>query len=165
MVPDRSSPGALAPRRRHRRYRRTHGRTARHHHGRQGENERNPALSSHASPASAGRLEEAGTGSRASENAAFTCLCCTAEVPACTGGGYRNHCPHCLWSSHVDELPGDRASHCGGPMEPVGLTRPRGKGWALVHLCVACGVRRVNRLAVDTVVPDDLDVGLQLPPA
>lgn len=50
-------------------------------------------------------------------------------------------------------------------MEPVGLTRPRGKGWALVHRCVVCGARRINRLALDTVEPDDLDAVLQLPPA
>ena len=111
------------------------------------------------------RLEEAGTRKRALENTAFTCLFCASEVPACTNGSYRNHCPHCLWSSHVDVRPGDRASRCGGPMEPVGLARPRGKGWALVHRCVVCGVMAVNRLALDTVAPDNMGEVSRLPPA
>jgi len=50
-------------------------------------------------------------------------------------------------------------------MRPVGLTQPRGKGLAVVHHCTGCGSRRVNRLAADTVAPDDLDVVLALPPA
>ncbi len=50
-------------------------------------------------------------------------------------------------------------------MEPVGLTRPRGKGWAIVHRCLVCGVRRTNRLALDTRGSDDLDAVVRLPPA
>jgi len=50
-------------------------------------------------------------------------------------------------------------------MEPIGLTRPRGKGLAVMHRCQRCGVRRVNRIAADTVSPDDLDRLLELPPA
>ncbi|MGH3453268.1 MAG: RNHCP domain-containing protein [Nocardioidaceae bacterium] len=102
---------------------------------------------------------------RRHENTSFVCLHCAAHVPACDNGGYRNHCPHCLWSLHVDDRPGDRAATCQGPMRPVGLTRPRGKGLAVVHRCTSCGVRRVNCLAVDTVAPDDLDALLRLPPA
>ncbi|MGH3659190.1 MAG: RNHCP domain-containing protein [Micromonosporaceae bacterium] len=111
-------------------------------------------------------LGEAGTPTkRASRNTAFTCLFCAAAVPACTNGSFRNHCPFCLWSCHVDLRPGDRASGCGGPMEPVGLTRPRGKDWALVHRCVICGEQRTNRLARDTDAPDDVDAVVRLPPA
>jgi len=102
---------------------------------------------------------------RRHENSSFVCLHCLACVPACTNGGYRNHCPHCLWSLHVDDRPGDRSSSCRAPMRPVGLTQPRGKGLAVVHHCTGCGSRRVNRLAADTVAPDDLDVVLALPPA
>jgi hypothetical protein len=85
-------------------------------------------------------------------------------VPACTNGSYRNHCPHCLWSLHVDDRPGDRGSGCGAPMAPIGLTRPRGKGLAVVHRCLRCGVRRVNRVAAGTRAPDDIDVLCALPP-
>ena len=37
------------------------------------------------------------------------------------GSDHRNHCPNCLSSLHVDEEPGDRASDCGGIMEPVAV--------------------------------------------
>ena len=59
--------------------------------------------------------------SRRAENTAFACVHCGSAVPANTDGHYRNHCPYCLWSLHVDELPGDRASECRQPMEPIGL--------------------------------------------
>ena len=60
--------------------------------------------------------------SRKRENTAFTCEHCGREVVPLTSGSYRNHCPFCLYSKHVDALPGDRMSECGGLMEPVGLT-------------------------------------------
>lgn len=102
---------------------------------------------------------------RRRDNTSFVCLHCAGCVPACTNGSYRNHCPYCLWSAHLDNRPGDRASGCGGPMRPVGLTRPRGKGLAVVHRCLRCGVRRVNQVATGTVAADDLDALVRLPPA
>ena len=58
---------------------------------------------------------------------------------------------------HVDDVPGDRAAGCGGLMVPVALIHRSGKGWQLAHSCVMCGVRRTNRIAVDTEQPDDID--------
>jgi len=101
---------------------------------------------------------------RRDENVAFRCVHCDVPVAPCTNGSYRNHCPHCLWSLHVDEVPGDRASSCGGPMAPVGLTRPRGKDLAIVHECTVCGRRGVNKIAGDTEMPDDVETILTLPP-
>lgn len=79
-----------------------------------------------------------------------------------TNGGYRNHCPACLWSMHVDDNPGDRASACGGPMRPAGLDQRSGKGWMIMHRCIECGTARPNRVAVDTVQPDDIDAVVRL---
>jgi len=45
-----------------------------------------------------------------SGNDAFVCAVCGFQVPPVTEGGYRNHCPRCLHSLHVDESPGDRAA-------------------------------------------------------
>lgn len=101
---------------------------------------------------------------RRDENSVFDCTHCGRQVLACTNGSYRNHCPHCLWSRHVDVSPGDRASDCGGQMEPVGLTQPRGKGLAIVHVCVRCGRRGVNQVARDTAMPDDWALVSALPP-
>jgi RNHCP domain len=50
-------------------------------------------------------------------------------------------------------------------MEPVGLTQPRGKGLAVVHRCIDCGTKRVNRIAADPLASDDLDALMALPPA
>ena len=43
-------------------------------------------------------------------NQSFTCANCGAAVSPLAGGGYRNHCPVCLHSLHVDVNPGDRAA-------------------------------------------------------
>lgn len=72
----------------------------------------------------------------------FTCAHCGAAV---TGDGYTNHCPRCLWSRHVDEVPGDRAATCGGLMEPLALHYEQGE-FRIVHRCTACGHVRPNRL-------------------
>jgi hypothetical protein len=72
-------------------------------------------------------------------------------------GSYRNHCPACLWSRHVDVLPGDRAADCGGLMEPIGVEHRHGKGMVIVHRCQRCGVTRPNRVAVDRVQGDGID--------
>ena len=76
----------------------------------------------------------------------FVCEHCAAAV---SGDGYTNHCPHCLWSKHVDVNPGDRAAPCGGMMQPVRIegTTPH---YTLVHRCVRCGFERRN-----TVRPAD----------
>ncbi len=78
----------------------------------------------------------------------FTCEHCDAPVTPLIRGTYRNHCPHCLWSKHVDdEGPGDRASLCKGMMEPVGLDQTGKKGWMVIHVCVRCGKKIPNKLA------------------
>ncbi|MEK7767773.1 MAG: RNHCP domain-containing protein [bacterium] len=100
--------------------------------------------------------------SRSTENKAFVCAHCGAAVLPLTNGSYRNHCPLCLHSLHVDEAPGDRASGCGGLMVPRGLIHHGGKGWQVVHRCVACGAERANKVAEFTVQPDRLDALLRL---
>lgn len=88
--------------------------------------------------------------SRSSENQSFTCVHCGDHVTPLSNGSYRNHCPGCLWSRHVDAAtPGDRASPCGGPMAPLHLVQPRGKGIAVRHRCRWCGAESTNRLAYD----------------
>lgn len=90
------------------------------------------------------------------------CARCQAEVTPLTNGSYRNHCPHCLWSVHVDaRRPGDRASGCFGLTEPVGIVRKH-QHLQVVHCCTACGKIQPNRIAHDTEQPDDLDLILEL---
>ncbi len=80
----------------------------------------------------------------------FRCVHCRLDVPAVAPGtAHRNHCPNCLWSRHVDDVPGDRASDCHASMEPIAIT-VRGDGeWILIHRCAGCGVLHANRTAGD----------------
>ena len=84
-----------------------------------------------------------------SGNDSFICAVCGTEVLPLRNGSFRSHCPECLWSLHVDDVPGDRRSTCGGPMEPVALEGSAAAGWSVVHVCRQCGVRRRNRTAED----------------
>jgi DNA-directed RNA polymerase subunit RPC12/RpoP len=83
-------------------------------------------------------------------NESFRCVHCGLEVPPHPTGSARNHCPSCLYSLHVDaEFPGDRAADCGSPMRPVDLEVRKNRGTVLVHECVKCGKRIVNKVAPD----------------
>ncbi len=80
----------------------------------------------------------------------FICGHCSNSVEPLGKGTYRNHCPKCLWSKHVDrEGPGDRASTCLGLMRPVILDHDGKKGWMIIHECEACGKTIPNKAAPD----------------
>ena len=80
----------------------------------------------------------------------FTCRVCGRQViPDGAGTDHRNHCSNCLSSLHVDEEPGDRASDCGGIMEPVSVWVRKNGEWAIVHRCKRCGAFSSNRIAAD----------------
>lgn len=76
----------------------------------------------------------------------FVCEKCGTEV---IGNGFTNHCPNCLWSKHVDISPGDRASNCGGMMEPIGVEK-KGREYIIIHKCEKCGLVKPNK-----AVPED----------
>ncbi len=81
----------------------------------------------------------------------FVCEKCGQAV---IGNGYTNHCPKCLWSKHVDVMPGDRAATCGGMMEPVGIEGANIEDMQIVHKCVICSHTKRNRFSKD----DNFDV-------
>jgi len=96
-------------------------------------------------------------------NQGFRCDVCGRDVPPLANGSYRNHCPFCLHSRHVDVNPGDRASDCHGTLEPVGVEHSGKKGWVIVHRCQRCGAVRPNRAALDDpTCPDDYDAIVSL---
>ncbi len=83
----------------------------------------------------------------------FVCENCDKDVFPLKSGSYRNHCPYCLWSKHVDDKgPGDRASECEGLMKPIALDQNNKKGFIIIHKCEKCGKQISNKAAVD----DDL---------
>lgn len=80
----------------------------------------------------------------------FLCRRCRRPIAIdAPGTGHRNHCPGCLWSLHLDDLPGDRSATCGGLMEPIAVWVRGGGEWALVHRCQRCGALKSNRIAGD----------------
>ncbi len=84
------------------------------------------------------------------ENQAFLCRHCGMTVPPAEfGSRQRNHCPHCLWSLHVDLKKGDRRSGCRGLMEPISVWVKPSSEWAVIHRCRSCGFIRTNRIAGD----------------
>ena len=91
----------------------------------------------------------------------FVCLNCGREVPPLVKTS-RNHCPYCLWSLHVDVMPGDRANECRGMMEPISVVTDPRKGYIIIHKCLKCGETHRNRAALDGNVPDDPDLLIKL---
>ncbi|MBI9103950.1 MAG: RNHCP domain-containing protein [Spirochaetales bacterium] len=80
----------------------------------------------------------------------FICANCGRTVaPPAFGTEQRNHCPHCLFSLHVDLRIGDRRSGCRGKMAPIGVWVKNNKEWAIIHRCTKCGFIRTNRIAGD----------------
>lgn len=100
--------------------------------------------------------------SKKSENAIFVCANCGKEVLPLTNGSYRNHCPYCLYSLHIDNNPGDRSNECGGLMEPIGVVYNSKKGYQIIHKCKKCGFERRNILAENTIMPDDFSLVIKL---
>lgn len=84
----------------------------------------------------------------------FICEHCGAKVE---GNGYTNHCPRCLWSKHVDVMPGDRAEDCRGLMKPIDIKSTR-EGYIITHQCEKCGAVRRNKASEN----DDFEAILAL---
>lgn len=84
----------------------------------------------------------------------FSCENCGSHVK---GSGYTNHCPNCLWSKHVDVNPGDRASDCGGMMEPVGL-EVKGNEKIIMYKCTQCKASKRNKASKN----DNVDALIKL---
>jgi hypothetical protein len=68
----------------------------------------------------------------------FRCFNCKTFVK---GSGYTDHCPNCLWSLHVDNNPGDRASGCTGRMKPMSVVY-KGDSYIISYVCLRC---RMNK--------------------
>lgn len=86
---------------------------------------------------------------RKQENEAFSCINCGKDVLPLRYGTIRDHCPACIHSLHVDDLPGDRANDCAGLLEPVQVEHSGKKGYSIIYRCKRCGQKRKNRAAPD----------------
>ena len=77
----------------------------------------------------------------------FICENCGNEV---TKLGYtaRDHCPSCLYSKHVDIMPGDRKNNCKGLLEPVGIEKFKDT-YKIIYKCTKCNQYHKNIMAKD----------------
>ena len=87
----------------------------------------------------------------------FVCENCGKKVSK-LGYTSRDHCPHCLYSKHVDNMPGDREAECRGLLKPIQVELDSKKGYVIIYKCEKCGAIRKNKAAVD----DDKDLLIQL---
>ena len=69
----------------------------------------------------------------------------------------RDHCPHCLYSKHVDINPGDRANNCEGLLEPIGIEKFKDT-YKIVYKCQKCNQAHKNIMALD----DNFDLIIDL---
>ena len=87
----------------------------------------------------------------------FVCENCGKKVSK-LGYTSRDHCPHCLYSKHVDNMPGDREAECRGFLKPVQVELDSKKGYVIIYKCEKCGAIRKNKSAID----DDMDLLIKL---
>ena len=87
----------------------------------------------------------------------FVCEYCGKKVSK-LGYTSRDHCPYCLYSKHVDNMPGDREEECKGLLKPVQVELDSKKGYVIIYKCEKCGAIRKNKAAID----DDKDLLIKL---
>ena len=61
----------------------------------------------------------------------------------------RDHCPYCLYSKHVDIMPGDREEDCKGLLKPIRVELDSKKGYVIIYKCEKCNAIRKNKAAED----------------
>ena len=69
----------------------------------------------------------------------------------------RDHCPHCLYSKHVDIMPGDRANPCKGLLEPIGIEKFKDT-YKILYKCTSCNEPHKNIMAKD----DNMELIIEL---
>lgn len=86
----------------------------------------------------------------------FTCLHCGKEVSPLNYTA-RDHCPYCLYSLHVDILPGDRKNSCQGLLKPIQLEKFKDT-YKIIYTCEKCHQPHKNIIAKD----DDMNEIIKL---
>lgn len=86
----------------------------------------------------------------------FTCENCHKNVNKLNYTA-RDHCPYCLYSKHVDIMPGDRLNKCKGLLKPIGIEKFKDT-YKIVYQCQKCNQIHKNIMASD----DNMDIIIQL---
>lgn len=87
---------------------------------------------------------------------AFICDHCHQPVPPLNYTA-RDHCPNCLFSKHLDLMPGDRANNCHGLLEPIGIEKYKNT-YKIIYKCQKCHQTHKNIMAND----DNYDLIIKL---
>ena len=69
----------------------------------------------------------------------------------------RDHCNFCLYSKHVDVLPGDRQNTCKGLLKPIGIEKFKDT-YKIIYECQKCKQIHKNIMAND----DNYDLIIEL---
>lgn len=77
----------------------------------------------------------------------FICDNCKKEVNKLEYTA-RDHCNHCLYSKHVDILPGDRQNTCHGLLEPISIEKYKNT-YKIIYKCQKCHQIHKNIMADD----------------
>lgn len=77
----------------------------------------------------------------------FICINCRKKVNKLIYSS-RDHCPFCLYSIHIDYLPGDRKNKCKGILEPINL-RLLNQKMQIEYICKKCKYHLYNIVAKD----------------
>ncbi len=86
----------------------------------------------------------------------FICDNCQKQVSKLEYSA-RDHCPYCLYSKHVDIMPGDRKNKCHGLLVPIGIEKFKNT-YKIVYKCNKCNEIHKNIAASD----DDFDLIIKL---
>ena len=86
----------------------------------------------------------------------FVCENC-GELVSPLGYTARDHCPHCLYSKHVDIMPGDRKNECKGLLKPIGIEKFKDT-YKILYKCTSCNEPHKNIMAKD----DNMELIIEL---
>ncbi len=86
----------------------------------------------------------------------FVCENCGSKVEKLNYTA-RDHCPYCLYSKHVDIMPGDRSNDCLGLLKPIGIEKFKNT-YKILYKCEKCKTNHKNIMAND----DNLDIIIKL---
>jgi len=86
----------------------------------------------------------------------FICENCQKKVLP-LGYTARDHCPYCLYSKHVDIMPGDRQNECKGLLKPIDIEKFKDT-YKIIYKCNKCNQLHKNIIAKD----DDMDIIIKI---
>ena len=86
----------------------------------------------------------------------FICENCNKQVKKLNYTA-RDHCNFCLFSKHVDIMPGDRANNCHGLLKPISIEKFKNT-YKIIYKCQKRNQIHKNIMAID----DDFEKIIEL---